>query len=295
VIVPNTATDKARIKVEAVGNVFFDVSDADFPVMLPGVIGLDSASVSAKGAVVDSFDSSAGPYGPANKGSAASLFSNGAVTLGGAKVSGDVRSALGSVTLKDESVVTGDVRAGTTIANAGTIGGTATAHSPSPPIAAPPVPACSPFSDGKGITGQASYNPAKGDLTVSGGRTATLADGTYCFHSLTLSGGSVLRVNGPVVIYLTGQLNASGGSFLNLTHVPANLQVWSSFTGGNGVTLAGGGGAYLAVYAPGTSVGLSGASPLYGALLGKTLTASGDSAIHYDVRLLTVWASQFGP
>ena len=62
VIVPNVATTQARVKIEAVGNVFFDVSNADFTVTLPGVIGLDSVSISGKG-VVDSFDSSLGPYG----------------------------------------------------------------------------------------------------------------------------------------------------------------------------------------------------------------------------------------
>ena len=62
---PNIATTQARIKVEAVGNVFFDVSNADFTVTLPGVIGLDSVTRS-KGAI-DSFDSPLGPYGPANK------------------------------------------------------------------------------------------------------------------------------------------------------------------------------------------------------------------------------------
>ena len=63
VIVPNVATTQARVKIEAVGNIFFDVSNADFTVTLPGVIGLDSVSISGKG-VVDSFDSSLGPYGP---------------------------------------------------------------------------------------------------------------------------------------------------------------------------------------------------------------------------------------
>ena len=81
VIVPNVATTQARVKIEAVGNIFFDVSNADFTVTLPGVIGLDSVSISGKG-VVDSFDSSLGPYGPGNTSALASLFSNGVIGSG---------------------------------------------------------------------------------------------------------------------------------------------------------------------------------------------------------------------
>ena len=294
VIVPNVATTQARVKIEAVGNIFFDVSNADFTVTLPGVIGLDSVSISGKG-VVDSFDSSLGPYGPGNTSALASLFSNGVIGLGTASVYGDVRSATASVTLEKNGLVTGDVRAGTAINNKGTINGTATPNSPSPPIIAPPVAVCSPFSGTGGLSGKFSYDAAKGDLTLSGGKTVTLAGGSYCFHNLTLSGGSVLTVAGPVTLTLTGLLNAAGGSFINPTHVPANLQISSSFAGANGVLLSGGAGAYLSVYAPTTSVGLSGGSPVYGALLGKTLALSGGSAVHYDVQLVTVWAGYFAP
>ena len=50
------------------------------------MIGLDSVSLTGKGTLVDSFDSSIGPYGSANQGSEASLFSNGLVAVGSARV-----------------------------------------------------------------------------------------------------------------------------------------------------------------------------------------------------------------
>jgi hypothetical protein len=210
--------------------------------------------------------------------------------LGGAQVYGDVRSALGTVSLAPHSLVSGDVWAGTTITNGGTINGTANAGSPSAPIVAPTPATCSPYSSGAGISGRYSYDPARGDLTVSGQGAATLANGTYCFHNVTVSGGATLAVNGPVQINLTGQLNGSGGSFLNRTYVPANLKIASSYAGGNGVTLSGGSSAYMAVYAPRTGITLSGNGSLYGAALGKTFTSSGNASAHYDVALLDVWA-----
>jgi hypothetical protein len=293
VVVPNTVTTHARVKVEALGNVFFDVSNADFTVLLPGVIGLDGVKFNG---TIDSFDSAVGPYGPGNAGSAASLFSNADVTIVGGTVNGGVRSAEGAVTVQDGALVTGDVRAGTAITNNGTINGTATPSSPSSTLAAPDAPACSPFSGATGITGSFSYNAAKGDLTIGGGKSATLADGTYCFHDLILSGGSTLTVNGPVKIFLTGKLSVGGGSrFVNPTSVPSNLQISSSYAGKDGVKLSGGSNAYLSVYAPKTDVDVSGNSPVFGALLGKRLTIGGESAVHYDVQMATVWAPYFTP
>jgi hypothetical protein len=294
VIVPNVATREARIKIEAVGNVFFDVSNADFTILLPGIVGLDSVTLGGKN-LVDSYDASAGPYGPGNTGDAASVFSNGVIALGGGSVHGEVRSAGGSVSLDKGGLVTGDVTAGGAIANRGTINGTVTPNTPTPEIAAPAVPACSPYSSAAGLGGKFAYNPATGDLTVSGGKTATLANGTYCFHNLVLSGGSELTVSGPVSIVLNGLLNASGGSLVNLTRLPSNLELGSSFAGADGVILSGGSAGYLSVYAPRTSIALSGGSPVYGALLGKTLSLSGGSAVHYDTRLATVWAKYFNP
>ena len=97
-------------------------------------------------------------------------------------------------------------------------------------------------------------------------------------------------------IFLTGQLVAGGGSgFVNPTSVPSNLQISSSYAGKDGVKLSGGSNAYLSVYAPKTDIDLSGNSPVFGALLGKTLTIGGESAVHYDVQMATVWAPYFTP
>jgi hypothetical protein len=203
--------------------------------------------------------------------------------LNGAKVYGSVRSSQSSVTLKLGSHVTGDVTAGTTIANAGTIDGTATPNAPATPLAPDPVAACSPFGDASGISGSFTYDATRGDLTVKGGRTATLAAGTYCFHNLTVAGGSTLRAAGAVVIVLTGKLDAGGGSTLTTASAtPGDLQIRSSYSGTDGVTLAATR-AVATIYAPRTDVSLAGGSVLFGSLLGKTLAISGDSAVHFDV------------
>src|SRR4029079_7623269 len=159
-----------------------------------------------KNALIDSYDSSAGAYGGPNKGDDARVFSNGPITLGG-KVFGNVRSAQLTVTLKKDAVVNGDVIAGTTIANFGTINATATENSPTEPLAPDAVAACSPFSDGSGISGVFTYDAAKRDLPVKGGKPARPAAGTYCFHNVTVGGGSTLRTAGAVVLTLNAKLD----------------------------------------------------------------------------------------
>lgn len=258
-------------------------------VALTSVIGLDSVSLSG-GGLIDSYNSTGG-Y-PATKGSLAKVLSNGTITIsGGPVVWGDVRSTRVGVVLSGGSQVTGNATAGTTVSLSGgsTVGGTVTNNSLAPVMVLPAVTACGTYSSNSGITGTYTYSASTGNLTVSGGNIATLANGTYCFNNVTISGGAQLKVNGLVVIKLTGSLNASGGSVTNTTTIPANLRILSSYTGSNGVTLSGGSNAHLVVYAPRTNVTLSGGSPVFGTVVGKTLTLSASSMIHYDTTLLSIW------
>jgi len=152
-------------------------------------------------------------------------------------------------------------------------------------MVAPPVPDCGPpYSPATGISGLYNYNPAVGDFKVSGA-VATFAAGTYCFRSVTLVGGATLAISGPVVLSVTQQVSATGGAFANTTYNAANLQIISSYTQRNGVSVGGSSTTYLTIYAPTTDVSVSGGAPLYGALVGKTLSTGGSASIHYDVNL----------
>src|SRR4029077_15285279 len=85
-----------------------------------------------------------------------------------------------------------------------------------------------------------------------------------------------------------------GGSLQNTSLIPLNLQVSSSYTGSNGVTVSGSSATDMTIYAPGTDVQITGGGPFYGALVGKTLTISGGSSLHQDLALPDVWGV-FGP
>jgi len=141
------------------------------------------------------------------------------------------------------------------------------------------------YSAATGITG-GSYNPATGVLSASGGATITLASNTYCFSTITLSGGSFLSVSGPVILNVTGAVDFSGGSVSNTTNLAANLQLYSSMnapTNNNAIKLSGGSAAYMAVYAPQAGLTFSGGnSNFYGAVVAAAITNSGGVDVHYD-------------
>ena len=220
-------------------------------VALTSLIGLDSVTITGL-PLVDSYNSTGG-Y-PATKGSQASVVSNGTITMGNSgKVEGDVRSTRAGINMTGTSRITGNATAGTTVSLGGSasVGGTVTNNSLAPVITLPAVTACGPpYSPNTGITGTYSYNATTGDLSLSGGNIATLANGTYCFHNVSMTNSSQLKVNGPVVIKLTGTFSASGAtSITNTTSVPGNLKLLSSYTGTSGVTVSNGTNVFMVVYA----------------------------------------------
>jgi len=260
-------------------------------VALTSIVGLDSVSIGGA-AFVDSYDSSGG-Y-PATKGSLANVLSNGTITFtNSGKVFGNVRSTRAGINMSGASQITGNATAGTTVSISGsaTVGGTITNNQLAPLMTLPSVVACGPpYSPNSGISGTYSYNPSTGDLSLSGVNIATLANGTYCFHNVTLTNSAQLKVNGPVTIKITGTLNASGAtSFTNTTGIPGNLRILSSYSGSGGVTIGNSTNVHLVIYAPNTGVSISGAAPLFGTVVGKTVTISNSGMIHYDTQLKSIW------
>src|SRR5262249_44337835 len=149
--------------------------------------------------------------GETNHGSAALVMSNGTPGLAGVTVFGGATSTQDSVTVAPTAHVSGNIRAAKTASIHGTVGGTVTQNSPSTAFSRPKVSACSPFSPKRGMHGggRFSYSSRTGDLTLAKG-TITLANGTYCFHSIAVAPGTNLRVNGRVTLNLTGKLSGAG-------------------------------------------------------------------------------------
>jgi len=208
-------------------------------------------------------------------------------------VDGDMVSALGNVILLPHSLVTGDVTYATTLDNGNDPGDNLSSNLPA--VCRPIPNACGSYTTGPTtwITGAYNYQTTKGDLTVNGNGTATLANGAYCFHNVSVSGGGTLRVNGSVTINVTGPSRPVATVCRTAPTFRRTCKSFSSYTGNNGVSVSGRQRHVFDHLCSGTSVSVSGDSPLFGSLVGKTLTVTGNSMLHYDV-LADVF-SFFGP
>lgn len=135
---------------------------------------------------------------------------------------------------------------------------------------------------GLSLTGGASYNAATGRLRASGSTsTITMNSGIYYFNDIDLQSGSklVIPVGAKVTIYLRDSLIASGGTMINSTLKPENLQIYST---GPSIYLTGNVDLYAAIYAPNASIYVNGNSSIYGSAIGKSVYVNGNGGIHYD-------------
>lgn len=232
------------------------------------VCGKDSVSLSG-GAKTDSFDSRVAPYDALTAGSDGDVRSNGAIVLSGntTQIRGDA-TAGGAVSIHGGATVTGTVTNNVPLREFPSV-----------------TPCGPPFSSGSGITG-GSYSSITGELRGTGGDAIVLADGTYCFSSVTLGGGSTLTVNGPVTINVTADSDFTGGGVTNTTTIAENFKILSSLASSSqGIRVSGGGQAYMVIYAPDGRLKVVGGGDIFGSVVGKIVESAGGVRFHYDKRL----------
>jgi hypothetical protein len=247
-----------------------------------GIIGLNGVFVATSGGKIDSFDGSAGAYGSSNHGRAALVMSNGPLSFAGVSLLGSTISTQGSVSVAHSASVSGNVTAGTTASIAGTVGGNVTQHSLSGTLSPLAVAACAPFSTKSGISG-GSFTYSSGTLVVKSG-IVKLANGTYCFRNVTVDGGAVLSVSGPVTLNLTGKLTMKGKSpaITNTTGRPSKLHIATTYAGPDGVAIVGAARTAMTILAPRTNATVARGS-FYGTLFAATVNLIGGVAFHADM------------
>ncbi len=255
---PIMGVERATIVAEA-------IAGGSAPCM--GFIGIESATI-LNNATTDSYNSDDGAYhNPSNRNENGGICSEGDVYLAsGADVFGNAHGR--SVEIAPGS--------GATIS--GTIGGADTLDfdvKPTPSsndnhlISAGPNP------------WDSTYMSPDDDLIVNYGELV-LTSGTYHFRDMLLRGGSQLKINGDVEIFIDREMRFDNGTIANLGQVPKEFQL---NVDQGPVNIQGGHKLHAVIYAPKADVKVENGSGFFGGIIGKTLTFAGGGGLHYDESL----------
>ena len=215
-----------------------------------GLVGIDGVSMS-KETRTDSFNRRTGVSGAEGD-----IFSNGAIQLGGkAVVNGNGRG--GSFAVVPPAVITG-----------------------SQTVVSQPTTFLS-VSLPTGLLSLGTINLGKNQTrTLIGPASYQVAD------LLVAKSGQLVVDNtrGPVTLYVTGAVDIAGDGLV--TTAEPNAEKFAIYVAGGGpVHLAKAGALYGVVYAPQAAITIEGLGEMFGAFVGKSLSALGYAQIHYDPAL----------
>ncbi|MCI0595205.1 MAG: hypothetical protein L0Z48_01530, partial [candidate division Zixibacteria bacterium] len=141
-------------------------------------------------------------------------------------------------------------------------------------------------STGMTLSGGATYNSGTYTLSASGSTAQiTMTSGIYFFSSISLTSGAklVIPAGQEVIIFMTGTMNAAGGTIVNTNAIPADLQIYST---GPTIDITGSATIYAAIYAPNAEIKVSGGGTVFGSLVGKSVKDAGNGTVHFDRALL---------
>ena len=262
-------------------------------------------TMSGANAYVDSYDSTdplqstLGKYDPLKRDDEATVATvspvDGQISIGNASVYGNVATGPGGdVSLSAGSV--GSILFNASPINDGKIEGGHYADDVNVYIPDPTLP--------QGFSG----TPPAGNQIINGTNyTYVLGNGDYYLSSLNLSSGGVyvsgkarIHVNGQTSLsstahimlapgasleyYASGDINVSGRGWVNANGLPKNFNVYG-LPGCNSLNYSGDAQFVGTVYAPNSDIKMSGSSDAFGAMVGKSITFSGEMSFHYDESL----------
>jgi len=241
-----------------------------------GIFGQTSVTINGT-PLADSYDSSAGPYTEESATGNCDIGTNGELTIGGnALVEGDVFVGPdGEISGDVSSYITGETY-----------------------YSANPVEL-----EDISLPDEFSSLENHGDMALASSDTMMLPSNDYYYESISLKAQSNLTLSSNtriyiatdfsiagqaavftgdnVEIYIGGNGDFAGGGIVNTTTMPSNLQIYGLGNDTN-LTFSGNSAFYGAIYAPYSSVVLTGTSDYFGAVVGKDVDLTGTNNFHYD-------------
>jgi len=240
-----------------------------------GIFG-DSAVDIGGNALINAYNSDSGSYTDSTGGMGGGVGSN------------------GKITIKGTSDIYGNVYTPDTVRTTGAVNVYGTTSSSAPPTTLEPISQAdmdyarlnSNAPAGLTMTGGASYDPTTQSLTAGGnGATVTFTSGIYYFSDIKFTSQAqiVIDSGAKVIIFMTGELDAAGGTIANTSQKAENFQIYST---GPSISLTGSEDLYATIYAPNAHIKLAGDGNFYGSLIGKSIAMPGGAQVHYDRSLL---------
>ncbi len=269
--------------------------------MSGGLIGLERGRVTGE-AYADGYDPLAGAYGPDNI-LDSGVTSNGPLTVdGGPYVQGLAKPGYGygEAQVTNNAIVTGDTTERFNDVDLNFVD-------------FPYSPSSSQHDNHQIPTGSPITLSGNQALSASGHGSATIPPGQYWLSNMrveghakiqfsapqtyedptivvidgdfNLSAQSQLIVDGPVEIYVNGNISITGQGIDNLTQKPQNLKIFSN---GSSVNWAGGSDFYGWIYSPSALLDLAGGSQFFGGGAGREVLLRGNVRAHTD-RTVGFW------
>lgn len=245
-----------------------------------------NSSVSLTGiTLVDSYDSSLGPYSSLNAGENGDIGTNDTLTMSGnASVKGDALVAPGGNVSGVESRITGELF----------YAGNPTELDP---VILPAYFSGVPITPDLKLTKDTTTIPAGNyhyeEIALSSSAVLVISGNTniYISEKISITGAAKIVAGSNVKFYIMGDANFGGQGIINSSGLPSDLQIYGL---GSGTTInySGGNDFYGTIYAPECAVSTGGNSSIYGAIVGNTVTLSGTGSLHYDEKLTEDGPSQ---
>lgn len=124
-------------------------------------------------------------------------------------------------------------------------------------------------------------------LTIQGDVTLVLTAATGSALDVTGNAAILIPAGSSLVLYVEGNVLIAGNGLGNANVRPATCRIWGTGAANSGqdIKIAGNGALNTVVYAPHAAVTINGNGDVLGALVGRTITFTGNARFHYDESL----------
>ncbi len=175
----------------------------------------------------------------------------------------------GGIDLSGTSLITGDVITSGSVTGSANVTGTVTENEASVnDFELPEMPAV--------------YDSDLGAINLVGPSDLLLTTGTYICSSIDIGGNASITIDGQVSIYCSGNIDAGGTGFVNLSMDATNFFIYGTGPSGSTINLHGTADIFAAIYAPAYDTSMTGTTFADGSMNVYSFAATGTADMDYD-------------